>query len=420
MKKIWANISLKIVFILATVLVGTGATTLLNSKRALAQEINTNLETTVTLHFFWAEGCPHCAKEHEFLKNLQQELPYLEIKEYELSKSRENQKTIALVGKVLGADVSGVPFTVVGNKHIAGYLDDDTTGAAIKNFVEQTQTENCVDIVGMITNNSGDTPTPNKQVNLNSEDIPNKIDLLFWKNIELKTLSLPAITFVLALADGFNPCAMWVLLFLISFLLGMKDRKKMWILGGTFILASGFVYFLFLAAWLNFFLFIGMLKWVRIVIGLVALVSGSLYIKDYLDKKSGCKVVGGNEKRKQTFEQIKKYVMEEKLIVAIGGIALLAFAVNIVEFFCSAGLPAIYTKILSINNLPGWKYYMYLLGYIVIFMIDDMIVFFVAMTTLETVGIESKYARTAHVIGGVLMVLIGLAMLFKPELLMMG
>ena len=91
-----------------------------------------------------------------------------------------------------------------------------------------------------------------------------------------------------------------------------------------------------------------------------------------------------------------------------------------VELVCSAGLPAIYTQILSLSNLPTWQYYFYLGLYILIFMLDDLFVFFTAMFTLKAVGVESKYARYSHLIGGVLMLVIGLLLLFKPEWLMFG
>ena len=102
------------------------------------------------------------------------------------------------------------------------------------------------------------------------------------------------------------------------------------------------------------------------------------------------------------------------------GIILLAFAVNLVELVCSAGLPAIYTQVLSLTPMPKWQYYLYLLFYILIFMLDDLIVFVIAMVGLKAVGIESKYARMSRLVGGIVILLIGLLMLIKPELLAFG
>ncbi len=170
---------------------------------------------------------------------------------------------------------------------------------------------------------------------------------------------------------------MWVLIFLISMLLGMKDRKRMWILGTAFIISSAFVYFLFMAAWLNLFLFLGFLIWIRIIVGLFATGVGIYNIREFfINKNAECKVTG-NEKRRKTLEKIKGITQRKELLIALFGIILLAFAVNLIEAICSAGLPAIYTQILSLSNLPLWQYYLYILLYLFIFMIDDLIVFFI-------------------------------------------
>ena len=168
------------------------------------------------------------------------------------------------------------------------------------------------------------------------------------------------------------------------------------------------------------FLFIGYVKLVQVAIGIFAFAAGSYYLYDYLTNKDGACHVTGNEKRQKVFEKIKNITQNQNLIMAMIGIILLAFAVNLVELLCSAGLPAIYTQLLTLSQLPTWQYYAYLLFYITIFMIDDLFVFFIAMTTLQTTGISSKYSRLSHLIGGFLMLAIGLAMVFKPELLMFG
>lgn len=380
------------------------------SKPVVAQEGKT------TIHFFWSNGCPHCAKEKAFLEDLMQEDPGITVKGYETS-IYKNALILLRVGKRLNANTSGIPFTVIGDQYFVGYGDDETTGELIKELVQQTRENKTSDIVEEII----EIVPSSTPANTDDPSIPDTIKLPFLGSVNIKQLSLPVLTLVLALADGFNPCAMWVLLFLISLLLGMQDRKKMWLIGSTFIIASGFVYFLFLTAWLNLFLFLGYINWIRMVIGGVALYSGYRYLSDYIkNKDGGCEVVGGNETRKKIFEKARALITEKNLLISLGGIALLAFGINIVEFMCSAGLPAIYTKVLALNSLPTWKYYAYMLFYVTIFMIDDMVVFIIAMTTLKAVGIESKYARYSHLVGGILMLAIGLLMIFKPEILMLG
>jgi len=153
---------------------------------------------------------------------------------------------------------------------------------------------------------------------------------------------------------------------------------------------------------------------------LAALAAGGYYLKDYLVNKQGSCSIMGDAKRRKIFEKIRSITQKRRFILALGGIILLAAAVNLVELICSAGLPAIYTKILSLSNLPAWQYYLYLLFYILIFILDDLLVFFTAMITLRVTGIGGKYSRFSHLIGGILMLAIGLLLLFKPEWLMFG
>ncbi len=359
---------------------------------------------SATLHFFKASGCPHCADEKVFLEKLQKKYPSLEIREYEIVSNYKNLELLNQVRMKLKISYTGVPLTVVGNQYIVGFLNEETTGAEIEKIVAAALYTNQEDLV----------------VAESSKSIPEFIKFPVLGNLKVKDLSLPFLTFVIALLDGFNPCAMWTLLFLISMLLGMKNRTRMWILGSAFIAASAFVYFLFLAAWLNIFILLGLVKGIRISIGLFALAAGAYYLYDFWKNKSGsCKVSGG-EKRKKVFEKIREIIQERRFILALGGIVVLAIVVNMLELVCSAGLPAIYTHILSMSDLSPVGYYSYLVLYVFIFMLDDLFVFFAAMFTLHAVGVESKYSRYSHLIGGIVVIIIGLLLIFKPELLMFG
>ncbi|OGV97392.1 hypothetical protein A2W24_03565 [Microgenomates group bacterium RBG_16_45_19] len=351
------------------------------------------------VEFFWAEGCPHCAKEKVFLTELKTKYPDLVIKSYEISQNLVNALLLQQRGRDLNADVSGVPFTIIGDEYVSGFRDNETTGKQIETRYIQVMSENA----------QVETPQPAGQL----------LNVPLLGAVNLASLSLPVLTFLIALMDGFNPCAMWTLLFLISLLLGMKDRKRMWLLGTVFIATSALVYFLFLAAWLNLFIFLGMVAWVRVGIGLVASAAGGMYLRDYYRDQSGCKVVG-DEKRQKIFGKLRDITAKKQLLVALGGIMLLAVAVNLVELICSAGLPAVYTQVLSLSNLPRWQYDLYLIFYVLVFMLDDLFIFFTAMLTLKAVGIQSKYAKVSRLVGGILMIMIGVLLLFKPSWLMFG
>lgn len=375
----------------------------------------------VNIYFFWGEGCPHCAKEKPFLDKLEQKYSELEIHDYEVWSNYDNRQLMIDFGKKLNANISGVPFTVVGEQYIIGWLDEKNTGKQIEDAVKCAFHNNCRDVGIEIKGSAlASKQSEETDVDSNSSPIPESMTLPLVGEVETKNLSLPLFTMLLGALDGFNPCAMWTLLFLISLLLGMKDRRRMWILGMTFIVASASVYFVFMAAWLNLLLFLGMIIWVRIIIGLIALTAGGYNLKEYFTNPQGACKVTGTEKRQKVFEKLKNITHQKSFYLALGGIILLAFAVNLVELICSAGLPAVYTQVLTLSNLANWQYYLYILLYIFVFMLDDLFVFVIAMTTLQMTGITTKYTRLSHLIGGILMLIIGLTLIFKPEWLMFG
>ena len=370
----------------------------------------------VTVYLFWTIGCPHCLHEKEFLTALERRDKAIQVVALEVSASRENLELFQKVGKLLQADISGVPVTVIGNQYVVGWQDESTTGRAIEAAIGEVRTRAAPDVVAALLT----APSPTPPHRADKPAIPETLTLPVFGQVNLKYLSLGAITVIIGALDGFNPCAMWVLVFLINLLLGMEDRRKMWILGSAFIIASGTVYFLFMTAWLNILIFLGFIFWIRIIIGLVALLAAGYNLKEYWTDVSGTCTLSQGARRQRTMDRLKAVISYRKFWLALGGIVLLAFLVNLVELICSAGFPVVYLQILSLTPMPFWQYYLYLLLYIVIFMLDDIIVFVVAMITLQMMGVTTRYKRFSNLIGGVLMLLIGVLLLFKPEWLMFG
>lgn len=385
-----------------------------------AQETTTvaTEDKIVNIYFFWGNGCPHCEKEKLFLRKIEDKYPQVKIHEYEVWNNYYNRQLMVQFGEELNVNISGAPFTVIGEHHVIGWLDENYTGKQIEEAIACSLENGCKD-VGQIIVNNVKNGVEKKEVKVPSP-IPETMTLPLIGEIKTKDFSLPVLTIVLGALDGFNPCAMWVLLFLISLLLGMENKKRMWILGNTFIVASASAYFLFMAAWLNLLLFIGFIIWIRLAIGAVALIGGGYNLKEYFTNPDATCKVTNTEKRKRIFNKLKEITHNQNFYLALVGIILLAFAVNIVELICSAGLPAVFTQILTLSALDKWQYYSYILLYIFIFMLDDLVVFFIAMTTLQMTGVTSKYSRLSHLIGGVLMLILGLLLIFRPEWLMFG
>ncbi len=376
----------------------------------------------VNVYFFWGQGCPHCAKAKAFLQTISS--TDVRVHDYEVWYSAENVQLLQDVGAALNVSVAGVPFTVIGEQSFSGYYTDETTGAEMQRAIGLCASRGCTDPVAAL---AGVEPTsPDTSSRLDSDETEDTgtssktVHLPLVGTLNTEHLSLPILTVIIAALDGFNPCAMWTLLFLIGLLVGMHDRRRMWVLGSAFIGASAFVYFLFLAAWLNLLQFLGAMVWVRAIIGVIALGGGGYYLKEFFTHRDATCKVTGQAQRRRLLDRLRQYAQARSFWLALGGIILLAMAVNLVELVCSAGLPAVYTQVLALSDLPQWQYYAYLLLYIVVFLLDDLFVFFVAMKTLQVTGLTSTYARASHLIGGAVMLIIGLLLIFKPEVLMFG
>lgn len=371
-------------------------------------------ENLVDIHLFWSLGCPHCHLEKEYLVKLEAQYPQVRLHTYEITGSPENHELLQKVARQLNINITGVPVTVIGDRYFIGWLDETSTGAAITAAVQGYFSGPYTNLVG---NLAADKVSP---VFPAEKPIPETITLPVFGEIHTRNVSLPLFTIMMGAVDGFNPCAMWVLVFLIGLLLGLADRWRMWILGSTFIAVSAGIYFLFMTAWLNLLIFLGLILWVRVVIGIVALAAGYYNLKEYFLNQPGVCKVTNSERRQHVFQKLKDITQQQKFWLALGGIVMLAFVVNLVELICSASLPVVYLQVLTMTKIPSWQYYLYIFLYIFIFMLDDLIVFIIAMTTLEVTGLAGKYSRLSHLLGGLAMLAIGLLIMLKPEWLMFG
>lgn len=397
-------------------------------------------EKVINIHLFYGNGCPHCAAEEEFLSDYLKDRTDVKLYKYEIWYDSHNQELLSKVQKEMGTtNKSGVPFTVIGKKTIVGYADgvtDEQIKDAINYYLNNDYRDYAGEITGKVKKTEvkedttkDESKTEDKKENKiekaddtkDSDQTDENVTVPVLGKINAKKVSLPILAVVLGFVDGFNPCAMWILIFLITMLFNMKDRKKMWILGLTFILTSGIVYLMFMLAWLNLATFISKIAFIRLLIAVIALVVGLINVYKYIDslkkKDEGCDVVDKKD-RKKIMEKIISITHEKKFIIALLGIMVLAASVNIIELMCSIGIPLLFTQILAMNNLSTFSYMIYMFIYIFFFLIDDIVIFVISMVTLKVTGLSTKYTKYSHLIGGIIMLIIGLLLIIKPELLM--
>jgi hypothetical protein len=342
------------------------------------------------VYFFHLPGCSSCEAQEPFNEKLENT--------YSINITHHDATTPAgsalLSEKLaeLGIEVEpDFPITIFGNQVFGGWESEETTGRAIEEALQQ-----CL---------AGDCPPPT------GEEPGDGIDLPGIGPIDPADYSLPALAVILGLVDGFNPCAMWVLIYLISLIATLRDRKRIWLIVGSFVLASGVLYFLFMTAWLNAFLLIGYAKPVTTVIGLVALGGGILQLREVVETKGAivCKVTDEGSRQK-TMTRIQKVVSSPITLGTIAGIVVLAFAVNSIEFVCSAAIPAIFTRVLSLASLTTFQYYGYILLYVAFFMLDDLVIFGTAAIAM-TSGLGERYAKYFRPVGATILIILGVLLL---------
>ena len=194
----------------------------------------------------------------------------------------------------------------------------------------------------------------------------------------------------------------------------------MFFVGGIFIGVSGIVYFLFMAAWLNVFLLLGVLAVLRIIVGVFAIGAGLVNMKDFFYWQKWISLTIPASWQSEIKERMKRVVKQTALPATIGGVVLLAFTINLVELMCTVGFPAIYIRVLTLHNLSTLTYYLYLAFYTLLYMFDDLILFTIAVFTLTATPMTRKKVQWMKLIGGVLMITLGILLIFRPELLMFG
>lgn len=347
----------------------------------------------VNIYFFHKTSCPHCKKEGKLLDSLEQKYENINIYRFEVSGDSQNAKYLDEVKKLFDETSGGVPYTVIGTETFLGY--NSYVGEKLEKTIQ-----NYLDI-------KKETEQEKATFNL---PIIGKTDA--------KEVSIPFVAILLGVIDGFNPCAMWVLLFLINMFIDMKDKKKMFILGYAFLFTSALVYFLSMLG-ISVVLNVTAVKQIQILIALVALVAGVLNIRTYIKTRNdtGCHVVD-DKKRKKMVKRVIKITKQESMLLALIGVIALAASVNLVELACSLGFPAIFSEILALNNVTGPLRILYLIIYVFFYMIDDLIVFTIAVSTFTIAAKSTKYTKYVNLIAGIIMILIGTLLIFKPEWVM--
>jgi glutaredoxin len=381
---------------------------------SLPQDTN---ETT-TIEVFVRHGCPHCAKAEIFLETLKQEQPTLKILIRDVVQDPAALERLQQLAKNQQTSTVRVPTIYVGGDLIVGYSDEITTGQLIRNTLTlaqvktQTQAKKNQDSSGSCEAEAALPCGAEAAAPIKPEETF-AVDFLGYL-VSLEQIGLPLFTLILGLLDGFNPCSMWVLILMISLLASMKNRLRMLAIAGTFIAVEGIAYFVFMAAWLNLFLLIGLSRISEIVIAIIALLAGIINLKDIRIYGRVISLSIPDAAKPGIYTRIRGILQAQNLTGALIGAVILAVLVQIVEFMCTSGFPALYTRILTLQHLSSLDYYGYLLLYNVAYMFDDFIVLTIGVITLSQRRLQEKEGRLLKLIGGLVMIGLGVYLIVYP------
>lgn len=358
-----------------------------------------------TLYLFSGKGCPHCEREKKFLQTIKTKYPSLIIKEYEVWHDRNNTELFARVMKSAHVQSPGVPATIVGKKLFIGFSEETAKG--VEDAVAFCSKQDCPDSLRAIATPEGQETAGERK----------KIQLPLHVELDPATMSLPLLTVIVGALDSFNPCAFFVLLFLLSMLIHAGSRKKMLLIGGIFVFFSGAIYFLFMAAWLNIFLIIGNLALITAAAGVIALLVASINIKDFFFFKRGLSLVIPEKSRTGLFARMRRLVRSSSLTGMIGGTAVLAVTANAYELLCTAGFPMLYTRTLTLHKLSTVQYYLYLVLYNIVYVVPLAVIVLIITISLGARKLTEWQGRQLKLVSGLMMLFLGTILLVNPNLL---
>ena len=389
--------------------------------RVAAEDIDkpaaiSTLAAAADIEVFVLDGCPHCAKAKEFLHKLQQERPALQIVYYNLKQNPEYLQRLKQIGQKVHNPSLRVPAFYLNDQLIVGYSDEMSNGQLIRNALGATGLETPPvqeDFGSCEAEKPVSCDATENQAAPDSKAEPFQVNLL-GQTISLEEVGLPLFTLAMGLLDGFNPCSIWVLVLMISMLAPMQNRMRMLAVAGVFVAVEGLAYFVFMAAWLNLFLLIGLSRLSEMIIAVIAIVAGAINLKDFWAYGRGISLSIPQAAKPGIYNQIRKILQAESLLAAMIGAMILAILVQIVELLCTSGFPALYTRILTLRQLDSLSYYGYLLLYNLAYMFDDFIVLGIGVVTLSQQRLQEKAGRRLKLISGLVMLGLGVYLLIMP------
>jgi hypothetical protein len=369
--------------------------------------------------------CTHCQAEKVFLNDLKGNRNDIEVRFLDISDAKNLEVFKNVASK---ANLSqSTPITIVGMDVVQGFNTPETTGKTFETLIQKNIGGSLQGFDAYLkadkatiakAEQGGSTCDDSSQCVV--EKTPLFATIPFTgKTVDVSKYSLIALSSLLGFLDGFNPCAMWVLITFLIVLMQIASKRKMWAIAGLFIVAEAIMYYLILNVWFKTWNFIGLDRIVTPIIGGLAIAGGIFFLYEWfksLKIEMACQIIDA-ENRSKIVRKIKAIAESPLTIASALGIIGLAFSVNIIEFACSIGYPQAFTKIIQINDLGFWQTQWYMAVYIFFYMVDDLLVFGLALWGFDKMHLTQGFSKWSALIGGVAMLILGYLLIFAPEIL---
>ncbi len=360
----------------------------------------------VCLHFFYQEDCNQCQNVDGFLTGLEKE-QNININRHNVEKEEELYQEFK---ENYGIGGGAYPIIFIGDRYLLGE-------SAIYDYLEREivlcQKDGCSCPAEEIR---GFTPSLPKGGDVTPEE-EYKINVPLIGNVNVSNMPLLAMTSLVAFVDGFNPCSLWVITFLLGIVVHSGSRKKTFAVGLTFITIATLVYALFILGLFSTFTVIGYMTWIKLAVALVAFIFGVVNIKDYFWYKKGLSFTIPDRFKPKIFKNIRGIMKKESVIPMILATIVMAFGVTFIELICTAGFPVIWTSILAEQGVSKSLFALLFGLYMLIYFIDEFIVFAGVVLTLKASKFEETQGRKLKLVGGIIMLALAVIWLVKPELM---
>jgi len=338
-------------------------------------------ENETILYFFWGEGCSHCEEVRSDLLELEEYYPGLLIKSYEVFNNEENKELFREKAVELGSNPRGVPAVI---------LDDNIWFGTSQIKIEEIKDK----LDAMYIN----------ALSVNQSIIKNNLELPLLGHINLGKTSIVMTTLLIALIDGFNPCSLWVLSFLLNFILYSGSRKRVLLIGLTFLLVSAVTYGIFISGVFTIFSYIQELFYIRLFMFVFIIIFALVNIKDYFYYRKWFSFSIPERFKPEILKNLGKLSrIKGSNIKLLFFTAFLSIGITLVELPCTAGFPFLWMNIIQKANISNYVFLFLLAIYLLVYFIDELLIVFAVYITLQIKKLDENQGRKLKLISGIIM-----------------